>query len=70
MAKRIKGCTRDELRKVNVRLLDGPSREYIGLVCDNCGNVWYPAPWAQTRLPKGYWLCPNGCNIELYQQQS
>ena len=33
--------------------------------CKNCGQIWQSnIRSGSTRLPKGYWKCPNGCNGE------
>ena len=49
-----------ELRKRGVLLLD-PSR--VLLECEQCGQRWSPNLLSGGRMPKGYWHCPNGCNL-------
>lgn len=33
--------------------------------CDECGQVWSPCLQPGGRLPRRFWLCPNGCNENL-----
>ena len=54
-------CTRDELAKVNVVLVDVS----FALQCQICGLRWSPnIKMGARRLPNHYWKCPNGCNTE------
>jgi len=56
-----KGCTESELAKVGVELVD-PNK--LKLRCKKCGLLWSPKIVSGGRLPKGYWICSNGCNEE------
>jgi hypothetical protein len=35
----------------------------ILLSCESCGCRWSPNLISGGRLPRGYWKCPNRCNI-------
>jgi hypothetical protein len=35
------------------------------LQCDQCGQIWSPMIQSGSRMPNGYWKCPNGCNKDL-----
>jgi len=48
-----------ELARNGVRLISSPE---IRLACQGCGRDWSPNLGRDGRLPKGYWLCPGGCN--------
>ena len=55
--------TAAELRRVGVEI----ERVYgISdlLSCSDCGKVWMPMLLPGARLPRGYWKCPNGCNVD------
>jgi hypothetical protein len=53
-------CTAGELGKAGVTLV---SEEPLFLQCDQCGQQWSPDLGRGGRLPRGYWHCPNGCNV-------
>ena len=51
-----------ELRKVGVEIRDY-SCGILG--CLECGRGWaVNALGRGKRLPRGYWHCPNGCNVD------
>ncbi len=52
--------TEKELKKVGVTITD--IRRTM-LRCDKCGQYWSPNIQPGGRLPRGYWKCPNGCNV-------
>ena len=52
-------CTPQELVQVGVVLID---ENDIRLACMSCGRKWSPLLRKDGRLPKGYWMCPEGCN--------
>lgn len=54
-----KQCSEAELERAGVLLLSSNS---IWLECKDCEVRWSPNMLPGGRLPKGYWLCPNGCN--------
>jgi hypothetical protein len=58
---RPKRLTSGELKKVGVNLLD---KEKIRLECKKCGERWSPNLKEGGRLARGWWKCPNGCNIK------
>jgi len=35
----------------------------IPFVCPQCGKAWSPNVLSGGRMPKGYWHCPNKCNL-------
>jgi hypothetical protein len=43
--------------------IDVLNRYDLLLKCINCGETWSPHPDAHSRLPAGYWICPNKCNL-------
>jgi len=53
-------CTAGELRKAGVILV---SVDRLLLQCNQCGQQWSPDLGRGGRLPRGYWHCPNGCNV-------
>lgn len=56
---------RRNLGQKNVELIDEAS---FTLKCTNCNHTWAPKTEGRKRLPKNYWRCPNGCNVELGEQ--
>lgn len=34
------------------------------LQCDSCGAKWSPDMQRGGRMPRGYWKCPNSCNVK------
>lgn len=54
-------CMRTRLTKVDVELMDF-SR--VLLRCKKCGQHWSPNLLSGGRLPRGYWQCPNACNVK------
>ena len=59
MAPRPRCCSPSELKKVGVVLNDEKS---VRLACEKCGVEWSPDVHRDGRLPRGYWMCPKGCN--------
>jgi hypothetical protein len=53
--------TPEQLRRAGVRII---SIEPLRLKCERCSAIWFVSHRG-LRLPKGYWKCPNHCNIEL-----
>lgn len=53
---------RRKLAQKRLSFLVGPG---LTLKCDTCGVTWRPETKGRQRLPKGYWICPNGCNLEF-----
>jgi hypothetical protein len=51
--------TEAELAKAGVTIVS----ERPCLRCDRCGQAWYPDLLAGGKLPRGYWRCPQGCNV-------
>jgi hypothetical protein len=50
-----------ELSKVSVQILDSVKGK---LRCEQCGAEWIPIVTGyRRRLRKGYWKCPNECNV-------
>jgi hypothetical protein len=41
--------------------------EYTGdnylVQCKACGHAWYLNSGSGGRFPRGWWKCPNGCNV-------
>jgi PleD family two-component response regulator len=64
---RIPYHVRRNLEKRNVELVDEAS---FTLRCANCNQTWAPKTEGRKRLPKNYWRCPNGCNLELGEQDN
>jgi len=60
-AQRVRGLTDHEMAKVGVKILDPHG---VWLQCERCGAKWSPNIQPGGRLPRGYWKCPNGCNVE------
>ena len=56
---------RRNLERKNVELVDEAS---FTLKCANCNHTWSPETEGKKRLPKNYWRCPNGCNVDLGEQ--
>jgi hypothetical protein len=51
--------TKPQLQKVGITLI----RAFpLTLKCKQCGEMWQVRRRG-LRLPKGYWECPNGCNL-------
>ena len=38
------------------------SVSHFRLKCEKCGADWSPNVQSGGRLPRDYWVCPNGCN--------
>jgi hypothetical protein len=53
--------TQGEMDKVGVEILE--KDQAVWLRCKNCGATWSPNIQRGGRLPRGYWHCPNGCNV-------
>ncbi len=51
-----------KMKAKGVKVLDEKSS--IGLECEKCGAKWSPNIQPGGRLPRRYWQCPNGCNVE------
>jgi hypothetical protein len=49
-----------ELKKAGVRILE--QHTTVLLECTSCGARWSPNLQTGSRLPAGYWKCPEGCN--------
>lgn len=49
-----------ELTRVGVILL---SEQNLTLECVECVITWSPNLQEGGWLPRGYWKCPNGCNV-------
>ncbi len=47
------------LKKAKVKIV---SESNLMLKCKDCGQVWSPNIQPGGKLPKRYWVCPNGCN--------
>ena len=58
---------RRNLTQKKVELVDEAS---FTLKCANCNETWTPKVEGRKRLPKNYWRCPNGCNVELGEKDS
>jgi PleD family two-component response regulator len=56
---------RRNLKRKNVELVDEGS---FTLQCTICNHTWTPEIEGRKRMPKNYWRCPNGCNVELGEQ--
>ena len=56
---------RRNLKRKNVELVDEGS---FTLQCTNCNHTWTLEIEGRKRMPKNYWRCPNGCNVELGEQ--
>lgn len=54
------------LRDCGVELID-ESRVHLG--CSACGQVWSPNIQPGGRMPRGYWKCPNGCNLSVVVEE-
>ena len=54
-------CTEAQLKKVGVSLVAFAN---VRLRCHRCGQCWSPNLRPGGGLPKGYWKCPNGCNVK------
>ena len=53
--------TATELKRVGVSLTSSSS---FNLQCDRCKAEWAPEiPAVGKRFHRGYWHCPNGCNL-------
>ncbi len=50
----------DELEKLGVRVLN---KHELSLECISCGEVWAPKYHSDGTLSRGYWHCPNRCNV-------
>jgi hypothetical protein len=55
------GFNAAELWKFGVEIV---STNPVHLRCSSCGAGWSPAMLPSRKLPKGYWQCPTGCNLE------
>lgn len=53
-------CTPQELARIGVDLIE---EKDIRLGCKQCGREWSPLLRKDGRLPNGYWMCPEGCNV-------
>ncbi len=53
-------CEARELKKVGVEVV----RMHAGLWlrCMACFDCWSPMIRPGGKLPRGYWMCPRGCN--------
>ena len=49
-----------QLARLGVQVLN---RFDLALQCVTCNTVWSPALLKDGRLPHGYWICPNKCNV-------
>lgn len=48
------------LATFGIRLLN---RYDLLLECMQCGEIFTPSLLPEGRLPRGYWQCPNKCNV-------
>ncbi len=53
--------TDKELSNVGVKILEAV--KVVKLQCEKCGIEWTPKLTYRSHLPKGYWKCPNECNV-------
>jgi hypothetical protein len=51
--------TKSELARVGVEIY---CPHTVKLQCNECGQIWKPKLRAGGKLPRHYWVCPNGCN--------
>lgn len=51
--------TGEQLAELGVQILN---RFDLQLQCKVCGMTWSPQLTADSKLPEGYWRCPNRCN--------
>ncbi len=51
--------TGEQLAELGVQILN---KFDLQLQCMSCGTTWSPQLIADSRLPEGYWRCPNRCN--------
>lgn len=56
---------RRNLRRKNVELVN---EDTFTLKCLSCEHTWTPEIEGKKRMPKNYWRCPNGCNVDLPDQ--
>jgi len=57
----------DHLKKRKVTLIDFSG---TWLECDDCGSRWSPNYKPGGKLPRGYWVCPDGCNKDVMKKFS
>jgi hypothetical protein len=57
--RRPRRCTQTELAHAGVQLIYSAG---IWLSCMYCGRTWSPNLRTGGHLPRGYWICPDGCN--------
>jgi FixJ family two-component response regulator len=53
---------RKKLQDKHVELVEGQG---LTLKCMGCGSTWTVDTGERRRLPKGYWRCPEGCNVAV-----
>jgi hypothetical protein len=57
----IKESFKKDCRKHRIKLLDA---SHLHFECEKCGQIWSPNIQTGGRMPRGWWKCPNGCNVE------
>ena len=50
----------EQLATVGVRKLN---KYGMVLQCQACETIWSPSLAADGELPRGFWQCPNRCNV-------
>lgn len=56
-----KRFSENELKKVGIQSV---SMSTTMLKCSKCKATWSPNLREGGKLPKGYWQCPKGCNVD------
>lgn len=62
-----RNSTERELAKFSIRKFIGHFDPPVGmaLYCLACKKTWTISCTGHQRKPKGWWRCPNGCNVPM-----